>query len=550
MNVSHRPRVFGLEVESTLALAESIGSVRALTVYLLVKYGEWQQLVDLEILPHLYDSCDKFACDYLVTKVLSKNSRLPLDIDRAGVAIRKFYDAEALCLATNTRLKNFREDPHCEGSDYVGLVIRIQNIIQRILSAFPNRNDLDYSESQMRFGPGATTSLSGIVTQGTKYKRRTLDCTKELVGFRAFCFPHLWKENVPEVRIRDYSKLTTVPKNAKTDRVICIEPDLNIFVQLGIGALLKRKLLRFGLDLSTQERNQQMAQRAHADRLATVDLSSASDTISYEVVGLLLPPAWCDLLEYPRVPATSINGNVVPLQKWSSMGNGYTFELETLIFYATALAVTDEDEWGDVTAYGDDIILPAKNMDLLSDALTFLGFRVNSEKTFGIGRFHESCGTDFFDGQNVRPFFLRSEHHDFDSVCYLYANNARRWACRRNGGWSCDARVLPFWLRCFSAVKPNHRYQIPEGFGDVGFISDFDRAKPTRSGRGWDTWKFFYRRIVAVERYTDDMGCYLAFLSGKTTDFLRSHESIRGRYRRAVQSIGHSFQWPNLGPWL
>lgn len=552
MSVNHSSRVFNLEIESTLALSESLGSVRALTVALLIRHNEWQQLVDLDIDPNHYQSVELFSKDYLVTKVLSKNSRLPLAIDKRAVAIAKFYDAEALCSNTNNRVMHFREDPRSAGAEIISLVTRVQLIIQRILSAYPSRNDLDFAERNMRFGPGATTSLSGVVTQGAKFQDRVLDCTPSLVSFRAFCFPDLWKQNAKTLNVVDSSKLTTVPKSAKTDRVICIEPDLNIYVQLGIGALLKKRLSGFGLDLSTQGNNQKMAQRAFRDNLATVDLSSASDTISSEIVRLLVPPAWVDLLEYPRVPSTNIDGTRVPLAKWSSMGNGYTFELETLIFYATALAVTPEGEWGDVIAYGDDIILPDQYRETLFNALTFLGFRVNHEKTFGAGRFHESCGADFFDGQNVRPFFLRSEHHDFESVCYLYANNARRWASLRNGGYTCDSSILPFWIRCFTASSPKSRHQIPEGYGDVGFVSDFVRANPKRShpSRGWGCWKFSYRRIASVDKRINELGCLIANTSGKLTSWTLGKESLRGRYARAAVAFGHSHEWPNLGPWV
>lgn len=552
MTAKHTARVLKLELEAVQKLAKAFDTPRALTVSLLVKYGEWDQLLDLTTNPNYYDNAGDFATDYQITSILQKNPRLPVTHNRREVALRKFYAAEHRCAETNARIREFYATNGFHSSDDTRLILRIQHIIQKILSAYPSAYDLRFAEQNMSFGPGATTSCSGVVTQGSKYKHRVLDCTPPLVHFRAFCFPDLWKQNVCDLNIRNYSKLTTVPKNAKTDRVICIEPDLNIFVQKGVGALLREKLKRFGLDLNTQENNQRMARRAHRDHLSTVDLAAASDTISYEVVQLLLPPAWVELLEFSRCPSTEVDGKVIGLEKWSSMGNGYTFELETLIFYATALAVTPEDQWHDTITYGDDIILPTEYFPLLSEALDLLGFEVNTEKTFGYGRFHESCGTDWFDGQNVRPFYLRSTSHDFPSICYLYANNARRWANRRNGGWSCDARCLPFWLCCYHAVKPNDAYLIPEGFGDVGFVTDFDRAAPTviNASRGWQGYRFFYRKIRAVEVVIDHLGCLLAFLNGTITDFSSAKESLRGRFRPAVKAAGTSFDWPDLGPWL
>jgi len=550
---SHDSRVARLEIAATNALLKGIGSPRALTVALLLQNGEWDQLLDLKIDPNNYFDSHSFMDDYLVTSVLQKNQRLPTSIDKKAVAIRKFYDAEKLCSETNARIRDFREDPRSVGSDIITTVLNVQSIIQRVIGPYPTRNELGYIESKMRFGPGATTSLSGVVTQGRKFSNNRLDCTEDLVAFRTWCFPEVWKPIVTDLNVVQGSRLTTVPKNAKTDRCICIEPDLNIFIQLGIGASIRRKLRHFGLDLKSQEGNQVLASTAWTRDLATVDLSAASDTISHEVVRLLLPPEWVRLLEFPRCPMTNVDGDWVTLEKWSSMGNGYTFELESLIFYAVALAVTDVADWDSVRVFGDDIIIPNSSMSALLRALNFLGFRVNEDKTFGKGLFHESCGTDWFMGRNVRPFFLRSDFHDLPSVCYLYANNARRWASRRNGGWSLDKRCLPFWLRCFTAVGSEDAHKIPEGFGDVGFIVDFDDAVPTirkPKGNGWGGYWFSYRRIRSIERVVSQEGCLTAFLSGKCTDFSLGREALRGRYQRAALELGHTHVWPNLGPWL
>jgi hypothetical protein len=548
--------VFALETELALSLFEGLGTVRALTCSLLLRYKEYDQLISLVCDPLHYNDVNSFQDDYLATLLLSKNPRIPLSTNKEEVAIRKFREAEKLCFDTNRRIRVFREDPRTAGQWAIKLVTKTQQIIQRILGSHPSQGDLSYCYDKMRFGPGATTSCGGIVTSGRKFSKRDVDCTSSMVSFRAFCFPHLWKQNVPGLNVRESSRLTTVPKNAKTDRVICIEPDLNIFFQLGVGALLRQKLRYFGLDLSTQEVNRSFARRALKDNLATVDLSSASDTISTEIVELLIPPAWVDLLRLPRVSSTTLpDGEIVDLEKWSSMGNGYTFELETLIFYATALAVTEFERWSDVTSFGDDIILPSSSYPDLREALEFLGFKVNAEKSFGNGLFYESCGTDWFDGINVRPFFLKSDSHDINSICYLYANNARRWSCRRNGGDSCDGRLLPFWLRCFAACQPNARHHIPEGYGDVGFISDFDRACPKLTSRArrrttWGGYFFYYRRIGMRKTASYVHGAYIGSLCrSNTSEWTLGNEDLRGRPMPARRKIGYSLEWPNLGPW-
>lgn len=552
--VNVQSRVFELERNLLQTLCENIGSVRSLTVSLLASHGEWKQLLDLKCDPGHYDDHLSFSDDYLVTSVMQKNPRLPTNIDKAAVAIGKFRDSEEHCAETNRRLDKYMYGNIPLPSEICPAVHHAREFIRTILGPL-TRSDLLYAESNMRFGPGATTSLSGVVTQGKKYSRLEIDATPRIASFRAFCFPQGWGELVESIKIQPASKLTTVPKNAKTDRVICIEPDLNIFGQLGVGALLREKLRRFGLDLSTQSRNQNLARDAGKLGLCTMDLSAASDTISRSAIWYLLPDSWTQLLHYFRVDKTRIGTEVIELEKWSSMGNGYTFELETLVFLGVVLGCCEAAgvDATNVSVYGDDLIFPDEIRTLVESTLAFLGFKVNRDKTFGNGRFHESCGTDYFDGVNVRPFYLRSLFHDFESICFLYANNCRRWAHRRNSGVSCDRRLLPFWLRCFRAVKPNDRCLVPEGQGDGGFVVDFDFAKPTLTRslreRGWGGFTYRFRSVKAESLRISELGCLTAFLNGNFTEYSLGIEDLRGRFRTATIEAGYSLEWPNLGPW-
>lgn len=548
-------RAFKVECEAALALFESFDTPRSLCCALLLKYQEYQQLVDLTIDVDNYFSVDAFRVDYLCTSLFSKSPRLPLEVDKAGVALSKWVEAEELCRQTNERIRVFSRDGHVAQLEDRLFVRDVQREIQRILGPSPTARDLRFCEESMRFGPGATVSCKGVVTNGRKYMNRPIATTPSLVHFRAFCFPESWKKNVNDLLVVNGSDLTTVPKNAKTDRVICIEPDLNIFVQLGIGALIRKKLQQTGLDLQDQTVNQTWAQLAHELDLATVDLSAASDTIAYELVHLLLPPCWVELLEWARSPFTNVNGKAVELEKWSSMGNGYTFELESLIFLAISRVASRRSGCSDVcvSVYGDDIIVPADALPYLTRALDFLGFRVNSGKSFGKGVFHESCGADFYLGHNVRPFFLRTESEDFDSICYINANNASTWAMLPYGGNVRDSRVLPFWLRCYSAVDPKRRYHIPQGYDKAGgFYSSFERAAPqvwrcdSHTFRGW---RFDYHRIPSVERVVDLEGSYIASLRSPS-DFAQGREALRGRFRQPRKARGYVLHWPLLGPWV
>lgn len=554
MTAKHKRRVLALELDVASALCENIGTPRALTVSLLIKYGQWDELLQLSIRPQDYSDAKKFADDYLVTSILQKNPRLPTGIDTDEVAMCKFREMEQRCSESNDRLSRFMKGEETPSADIVSCIEKSQKHISRILGPL-SRSKLSYAESEMRFGPGATTSLSGVVTQGMKYSRRTLDATPRILPFRAFGFPEKWKPFASDIRLRRASKVRVVPKNAKTGRTICIEPDLNIFVQLGQGALIRNQLLRTGLDLSDQSVNQNLARGAYINDLCTMDLSGASDSICREAIWLLLPYDWADFLHFSRTDFVEISGVETELHKWSSMGNGYTFELESLVFYSILLGCCEHlgVSVDLVSTYGDDLIFPNTARELIQSVLNFLGFKVNDEKTFGDGLFHESCGTDWFMGQNVRPVFLRSDHHDFPTVCYIIANTISLWAYRRNGDGSRDVRCLPAWLRCYTATPVAARHKIPSGFGDVGFVSCFDEARPsiTRNrNRGWCGYDFSYRGVKTVMSRISEEGCLLAFLNGTRSDFSLARESLRGRYEPAVTRRGYTLVWPQLGAWV
>ena len=540
---------FTRELTTALTICEGIGSVRSLTVYLMLKYGEFDQYASLECLPSNYSDPNLFGDDYLVTKVLSKHVDLPTTFDRKETALASFRAAEERCKETNERLSAIKEGTM--PPDVARVVHHAREYIRSILGRLTKRKLTEVYDA-CRFGPGATTSLSGVVTLGKKFSKRTYNCTSRLLDFAVFCRPPGWR-TLSSLELRESSKVRVVPKNAKTDRTICVEPDLNIYVQLGIGTAIRERLRDFGLDLNTQEKNQRMARLGSLnDSLCTMDLSSASDLISREVVWLLLPHDWCDLLHFARTDSYELDGKVAPFHKWSSMGNGYTFELESLIFYGILLGASEVMGWeGDVTAYGDDLIFPSSYYSLVSRALEFLGFRVNAEKTFGKGLFRESCGTDWFLGRNVRPFFWKGHQNDQVARSYSCANALRRWAHRRNNGGSCDSRLLPAWLRLFTSVPHRDRHKIPEGYGDVGFISNWDEAAPrrSRSSYGWSGWSFSYRVVPTQHMRVDIEGAFIRSLH-TPTDFDEGVEPLRGKFLPALTKRGYSLEWPDMGPWL
>jgi len=141
--------------------------------------------------------------------------------------------------------------------------------------------------------------------------------------------------------LAESSKLSFVPKSDEISRTICVEPNLNMLFQKGIGALIEEKLReRFDLDLTLQQsRNRDLAKIGSASgALATIDLSSASDTISTQLVREITPPYVMGWLDTCRTKSVLLpDGVVEPLHMISSMGNAFTFPLQTLIFSSVIL---------------------------------------------------------------------------------------------------------------------------------------------------------------------------------------------------------------------
>jgi len=236
------------------------------------------------------------------------------------------------------------------------------------------------------------------------------------------------------------SRLSFVPKSTDISRTICTEPLLNMLYQQGIAKLLEGRLFEvFGLDFSVQpERNARLARIGSlTGDFGTIDLSSASDTISYSLIKELVPAESFRWLDLTRSPVTILpDGREIELHMISSMGNGYTFPLQTTIFACLVAAAYKLHEIkltrpgrltdGNFAVFGDDIIVDHRVYDLVIRCLAILGFTVNRKKSFNEGLFRESCGSDWFSGHNVRGVYISRLLTDGD--VYSSINRLNRWS--------------------------------------------------------------------------------------------------------------------------
>jgi len=530
---------------------------RALTCWMLFAYGEHKQLADLDFVPEFYSDTTIAQDSLAATKFLSKATFLKTGNDLKKNALDKFASAEEECRLTNERISKLTF------SNPLTLSI-LTNMTRKIGSILGSIDPLDFVDS-CNWGPGATTLLR---RSSASYPRK-FDVERQITP-RAYDFVKDWFHLVYPLwditfEISSSSKIVTVPKNSKTDRVIAIEPGINLWFQKGIGSIIRRKLMYQGIDLNDQRHNQRLARVGSLyNKLATIDFSSASDTIARELVKEVLPPRWFSLLNAFKVDSGLVDGKLVNFHKFSSMGNGFTFELESLIFYALADSVCYQlcIDGSQISVYGDDVILPVDAVDLFTSVSKDLGFTVNTQKSYSSGYFRESCGSYYWRGASVKPIFQKEPLNGKTSVLKA-ANSVRRSAHSRNY-YGCDRRLRAPWqllARSLGSKTP----RISEGYGDYGLVVDLDDAvrnsAVTRAAHGIEGYYVRIWTLQNCQRYFDTPGLNLYKLrkaqNYKDFDPYRIVDGgdtgntvpLSGQYRYTKIRVLVP-AWVDLGPWV
>lgn len=298
----------------------------------------------------------------------------------------------------------------------------------------------DPLEWDAKHGPGAVSDVrSGISKYTFPNWPEKLECMFPSADF-AFANYSVWVQSLYEFvgagaglsSHEPPSKLIAVPKTQKGPRLIASEPAAHQFVQQTVNAFLRSRKdstpIRDSICFNSQIPNQELALKASSSQShATIDLSSASDRMSLWVIErafrsnirLLQALHSCRT----RWLVNSIDkqlSNFCKLKKVAAQGAAFTFPLQTILYsivsigcmlHILGLKVTStniECMARETRIFGDDIIIPIDAMGLVASALQALGFEVNHSKSFGTGKFRESCGCDAYDGVDVTPaYYLR-----------------------------------------------------------------------------------------------------------------------------------------------
>nr|WKV33814.1 MAG: RNA-dependent RNA polymerase [Riboviria sp.] len=192
------------------------------------------------------------------------------------------------------------------------------------------------------------------------------------------------------VTIVEGARFSTVSKNNEMDRVIECEAMLNMICQRVIAFGIQRVLrLGYGIIVTIGQDIHKALIQGPVD---TTDLRNASNSIWLQVCDFFLGGTELGrLVHKTRSPQVDVDDVTYLLNMVAPMGNGFTFELMTLLLLAICREV-DEN----ATVYGDDIITH-KGTDLVHASLLAIGVNLNTEKTFVDSPFRESCGGFYHD---------------------------------------------------------------------------------------------------------------------------------------------------------
>ena len=539
-----------------VALYCYLDTPKSLACEIALRYKEYGVLADMAAQPAHYLEgpwgAEKYRRDAQACDFLRKSPLLPVRVSKRKAAEKTFTECEKQCSETNAMLRRMYQVPGMGEEPYQErlrhILCRAEKILGRILGKLPD-------SLNGRFGPGTSYELKGqtFTTYADKLWVTPHATQSALALFEHEYWSTLWgrtrlSQDLPLPGIVPGNRFTTVKKDALKDRGICIEPLGNLWGQLGIGGLIKRRLGAVGLHVGKtkppacpveqlrtkrvrdgQYFHQHMAWRSSlSGDFCTIDLSNASDTVAYWLVKWVTPPDWFEVIDALRSPCTLFKGQNVVLEKFSSMGNGLTFELETGVFAAILAAGCNLTIGQDLWVYGDDIILPSHMSREAMAILRACGFTPNMKKSFLSGPFRESCGGDFFSGNDVRSCFADGTFESPLEWIALHNQLRKKWP----GATLCRKR-------CVDAIPSRLRLNGPDRLGDQVLHSDhYDVTE--RDGTLWVATVEAQPVRIPLDRWGSEFAVVLLLLGASSSGLVprcNGEDQVMG-YRISEASVG------------
>jgi hypothetical protein len=390
--------------------------------------------------------------------------------------------AELEFLASNERCRVYNEtfDPSTFNGFIAAVLGEVSVMLHNVFCDSVNSISLSNIAAFLRVGPGASSDVRDRLGTFWKLMQGTISFSSVLVYqvYRA-CTHVSPLTHVAETTRRamygrhdflnSLAQFLSVPKTGEKNRGICKQPSGNMVLQLSTHEILVRLLKRwFDCNLENQqELNKNLAMLGSLESFnmttrtwnwCTLDLSEASNFPSV-IVRYLFPVAVVQWLVLIRSTYIRVGKRTYEKHMLSTMGNGFTFSLMTLLLSAIVKVLysfADLPEYdtfanlhslgkkGDRiktwAVYGDDIIVDRRVYGPLIKVLSALGFMVNDKKSFSEGPFRESCGGDYYHGYDVRPVFCQSLTTQADIFSLI--NRLNNWSVKHSVNLSGSIEIL------------------------------------------------------------------------------------------------------------
>lgn len=485
-----------------------------------------------------------------------------LSLPKESNALSGEVDAWKACCITNHQLRVQGNHPEREAT-----LFGVARVLARLIGGKRPTND------HQGFGPGRNDVCHGAhIGRLHKYSARLTSTPENVPYLRSVLkasplwerairtatrewLPNPWRTGPPpatdpfwgylplEIEHVPGNVMLLVPKDELTRRVIRYEPSGNLVVQRIWGRFFSEILRhRCGITLEKSQPIHRFlalnASRTH--RYSTIDLKSASAHISTNLCREVLPDDVFHSLDSCRSQSTLWH-ECLEFDNdtgFCSMGNGFTFEFQTLLYYAVAqyCLESSEDVAGPVSStarvFGDDVIIATSESAAFIRAITSLGFVVNQSKTFTepLG-FRESCGCDAYCGVDVTPPYLRKwPEKTYELLPFV--NRFHSWLTKMElAGHSVDDRLLKAHADLVELIDIASNSGVPRGpaeMGDGHIWNDtwIDQSSiPSPRGdddvdrRTWYFHRFQYSTFVRIRSRREQTAVATLRMTGFHPDF-------------------------------
>jgi hypothetical protein len=516
------------------------------------------------------------------------------------IALQEFRDNQS-------RLEVFNSSDYLDSlPDDVKVVLNTAKLIL-FRSGLGDFSDQDLLDG-LRMGPGASIGIGGSdTTLYRKFIEGPLSGSYDCIDFVSAALSsdpvlcQIIKTSGISFDAVSVSNGQFVPKKWNEVRFIATEPSLHMLVQQSIARHMTTCLRNLGINLETgQFTHRELARRGSIDGLlCTLDLRKASDSNSVALVQRQLDfaPGLLAGLMASRSEAVSVvigeTSTVIPLQCIATMGNAYTFPLQTLLYFSIVRACCPD---GKVSAYGDDIVFPARYYPTVVRVLELVGLLVNQDKSFSTGNFRESCGGDYFHGCDVRPVspdrpetlgkkgfvsWLCSFHntlrdkllnhglpddwvHTIEAFSYLFSpfhqkTGGKQWvnfvpsSYPDSSGITCDFHHIysDDWLTLLDLPYTAYPLRVKR-LADLPSLTSTARVSGSLSPNGpaaVSDWRFRFLVNVPKQRTIDSEDVYYAFSASRASYANSLEFALRGIWAASSASwlLGAS-RWLGLSP--